>query len=99
MIDHDIAELYGVEPKRLNEQVKRNIERFSEEFCFQLNYEEFKNWKSQNFDAYAKFESFLAQANKEIVLIDNYVDLSVLQRLSKKQNGVDVKINTSPNPL
>ncbi|MBN2895329.1 MAG: ORF6N domain-containing protein [Campylobacterales bacterium] len=37
MIDRDLAELYGVEPKRLGEQVKRNIERFPEEFRFQLN--------------------------------------------------------------
>jgi predicted XRE-type DNA-binding protein len=37
MIDRDIAELYGVETKRLNEQVKRNIERFPEEFMFALN--------------------------------------------------------------
>ncbi len=37
MIDRDIAELYGVETKRLNEQVKRNIERFPSEFCFQLS--------------------------------------------------------------
>lgn len=47
MIDRDIAELYGVETRRLNEQVKRNIERFPEEFMFQLNEEEFENWKSQ----------------------------------------------------
>jgi len=37
MLDSDLAELYGVEVKRLNEQVKRNIERFPESFCFQLN--------------------------------------------------------------
>jgi hypothetical protein len=36
MVDRDLAELYGVEPKRLNEQVKRNIERFPKEFRFQL---------------------------------------------------------------
>ena len=47
MIDRDLAELYGVETKRLNEQVRRNIERFPEEFCFQLNKEEFENWRSQ----------------------------------------------------
>ena len=47
MIDRDIAELYGVETRRLNEQVKRNIERFPEEFMFQMNDEEFENWKSQ----------------------------------------------------
>ena len=40
MIDRDLAMLYGVETKRLNEQVKRNIERFPEDFMFQLTYEE-----------------------------------------------------------
>ena len=42
MIDKDLAELYGVENKRLNEQVKRNIDRFPENFRFQLNSEETK---------------------------------------------------------
>lgn len=37
MIDRDLAELYQVQTKRLNEQVKRNINRFPEEFCFQLD--------------------------------------------------------------
>ena len=203
MIDRDIAELYGVETRRLNEQVKRNIERFPEEFMFQLNEEEFENWKSQIatsnsdkmglrkrpfaftehgvtmlasvlksetavkasiqivkafvsmrhfvqsnslifaelksirehqletdlhlkesdkridqlftlmdkynvndtqgiffqgqiFDAYAKFESFIQSAKKEIILIDNYVDLSVLQRLAKKKKGVNIIIYTDP---
>ena len=36
MIDRDLAELYGVETKRLNEAAKRNIERFPERFRFQL---------------------------------------------------------------
>ena len=40
MLDRDLAMLYGVETKRLNEQVKRNIERFPEDFMFQLNKEE-----------------------------------------------------------
>lgn len=40
MIDRDLSELYGVETKRLNEQVKRNIERFPERFRFQLTEEE-----------------------------------------------------------
>lgn len=196
MIDRDIAELYGVETKRLNEQVKRNIERFPDEFCFQLNDSEFHNWKSQFatsnsdkmglrkkpyaftehgvtmlatvlksetavkasiqivkafvsmrkfllnnaqifqrldslemhriesdkridelfdrmdryaiddtqgiffqgqiFDAYAKFESFIAQARQSIVLIDNYIDLSVLERFTKKNAGVQVTIYTNP---
>ena len=47
MIDRDIAELYGVETKVLNQAVKRNIERFPENFMFQLDEIEFKNWRSQ----------------------------------------------------
>ena len=231
MIDRDLALLYGVETKRLNEQVKRNIERFPERFMFQLTKEEqeyydcqrsqiatlevenngqslrsqiatLNDLKSQNatsnmrgkyskylsyafteqgvamlssvlrsetavqvsirimdafvtmrrflqnnaqifvelgfikqhliesdlhhkendqkierlftlmdrykiedkqgiffqgqiFDAYAKFESFIQQAKKEIILIDQYVDLTVLERLAKKQKGVAVTIYTS----
>ena len=40
MLDHDLATLYGVETKRLNEQVKRNIKRFPEDFMFQLTWDE-----------------------------------------------------------
>lgn len=40
MIDSDLAEMYGVETKRLKEQVKRNIERFPDDFMFQLTSEE-----------------------------------------------------------
>ena len=197
MIDRDIAELYGVETRILNQAVKRNMERFPNEFCFQLNENEFEKWKSQFvisnsikmglrkrpfafteqgvamlsavlksdkavtasiqiikafvsmrrfllsnaqifqrldsleihriesdkridelftrmdrykiddtqgiffqgqiFDAYAKFQSFISQAQKEIILIDNYVDLSVLERLATKNSGVDVTIYTLPN--
>ena len=198
MIDRDIAELYGVETKVLNQAVKRNIDRFPERFMFQLNQEEFCFLRSQFvtsktetrggrqylpyafteqgcamlssvlksetavqvsikimdafvamrrflmsnaqifqrldsleihriesdkridelftrmdrykiddtqgiffqgqiFDAYAKFQSFISQAQKEIILIDNYVDLSVLERLATKNIGVDVTIYTLPN--
>lgn len=48
MIDEDLALLYGVEVKRLNEQVKRNIKRFPDMFRFQLTKEEFANLKSQS---------------------------------------------------
>ena len=202
MIDRDIAELYGVETRRLNEQVKRNSERFPEEFCFQLTKEETESissksqiatlnvsgnlrgsnikkmpfafteqgvamlstvlksdtavsmsiqimkafvamrkfmlinaqvfqrldniekhqistdskinelfdkmdkykindtqgifFQGQIFDAYAKFESFIAQAQKEIILIDNYIDLSILERFTKKKPTVNIKIWTAP---
>jgi ORF6N domain. len=197
MVDRDLAELYGVETKVLNQAVKRNIERFPERFMFQLNEKEFEFLRSQIvtsktetrggrqylpyafteqgvamlasvlksdtavltsimiidafvafrrflqnnskifteidylkrhaiesdkkidelfdkmdrykiedkqgiffqgqiFDAYAKFESFIAEAEKEIVLIDNYVDLTVLERFSKKKNNIKVTIYTCP---
>jgi len=47
MLDSDLAALYGVTTSRLNEQVKRNIERFPDDFMFQLTKEEFDNLKSQ----------------------------------------------------
>jgi S-adenosylmethionine synthetase len=47
MIDRDLAMLYGVETKRLKEQVKRNIVRFPNDFMFVLSKEEFENWRSQ----------------------------------------------------
>lgn len=47
MLDSDLAELYGVETRRLNEQVKRNSDRFPEDFMFRLTATEFKNLKSQ----------------------------------------------------
>ncbi len=203
MLDRDLAELYGVETRVLNQAVKRNIERFPEDFMFMLetfeknelitNCDRFNTMKhssvlpyafteqgvamlssvlkskeaadvnikimrafvqmrhfmqsnvrlfaeidsikkhlldsdihhrehdkqiaelfslmdkynvndtqgiffqGQIFDAYAKFETFIQSATKEIVLIDNYVDLSVLQRLTKKQPGVNVTIYTKTN--
>ena len=48
MIDRDLAILYGVETKRLNEQVKRNSKRFPSDFCFQLTVAEDDNLRSQN---------------------------------------------------
>ena len=47
MLDSDLAMLYGVENRRLNEQVKRNLNRFPNDFMFQLNVDEFQNLKSQ----------------------------------------------------
>ena len=47
MLDSDLAMLYQVETKYLNRAVKRNIDRFPEDFCFQLSAEEFENLKCQ----------------------------------------------------
>jgi len=206
MLDRDLAELYGVPTKRLNEQVKRNSERFPASFMFQLSEQEFENWRSQFatssadkiglrrppytfteqgvamlsavlhsdtaiqmsirimnafvtmrhflqssarvfaeidsinrhlialdmnqtvtdnkieelfnlidkyniqetqgiffrgqiFDAYVKFESIIADAKREIILIDNYADLTVLKHLTHKQSQVNVIIYTEPHKI
>ncbi|MBP5368682.1 MAG: ORF6N domain-containing protein, partial [Bacteroidales bacterium] len=196
MLDSDLAEIYGYATKAFNQQVKNNIERFDDDFRFQLTedetnylrskfltanissmsrslpyafteqgiymlmtvlkgdlavaqsktlirlFREMKHFVQNNmllfdeiasikqhqlntdkrvdelftlldkynvkdtqgifyqgqiFDAYAKFQSFIAQAQTEIILIDNYVDVSVLERLATKNSGVAVTIYTSNN--
>ena len=47
ILDSDLAELYGVETRRLNEQVRRNKNKFPEDFMFQLTHQEFSDLKSQ----------------------------------------------------
>jgi hypothetical protein len=47
MIDKDLAELYGVETRILNQAVRRNLKRFPEDFMFQMTQQEFSDWKSQ----------------------------------------------------
>jgi len=47
MLDSDLAELYGVENRALNQAVKRNVERFPEDFMFQLTSEEYESLRSQ----------------------------------------------------
>ena len=47
MLDKDLAEMYGVETKRLKEAVRRNMQRFPEDFMFEMTKEELENWRSQ----------------------------------------------------
>ena len=47
IVDRDLANLYGVETRVLNQAVKRNIKRFPSDFMFQMTPEEMKTWKSQ----------------------------------------------------
>jgi hypothetical protein len=54
-------------------------------------------FQGQIFDAYIAFQSLIQKAQKEIILIDNYIDLTVLERLSKKNPKVLVTICTRPD--
>ena len=200
MLDSDVAMLYHYETKKINQAVRRNIERFPEKFCFQLSEKEVNdNWsqivtssdkedikhrgkkylplafteqgiamlsgilrneiavqvsinimdafvemrrfllnngqiferltnveykliehdhkfdkvfdqlendenikqkvffQGQVYDAFSMIIDLIKKANKEIILIDNYVDIETLNILSKKNNDVDVKIYTKSN--
>ena len=71
MLDSDLAMLYGVETKRLNEQVKRNINRFPEDFMFQLTQDEASHSRSQfvtlnNYDASRSQIATLKQGSESL---------------------------------
>ena len=88
----------AIELKQLEYQ-KDTDEKFGRIFEYMANHEE-ENQKifydGQIFDAFSFLTDIIGHAKKEIVLIDGYVDLSVLQRLAKKQKGVNVTIYTDP---
>jgi hypothetical protein len=70
MLDFVLAAMYGVETKRLNEQVKRNIERFPEDFMFQLTKGEFEILKSQiSNDLKSHFATSNHSDSQEIVIL------------------------------
>lgn len=87
MLDRDLATLYCVETKRLNEQVKRNSERFPNDFMFQLTKEEFENWKSQ----FATSKSILMGARK-LPYAFTEQGIAMLSSVLKSQTAVDVNI-------
>jgi hypothetical protein len=72
MLDRDLAEMYGVETRRLNEQVKRNEKRFPVDFMFKLTEQEFADWMSQ-----------IATSNKDIVLKMEQLEKRILQQDTK----------------
>ncbi|MBE0469891.1 MAG: ORF6N domain-containing protein [Methyloprofundus sp.] len=87
MLDRDLAELYGVETRRLNEQVKRNTARFPESFMFQMSKTELQNWVSQN-----------ATSNREVMglrkqpLVFTEQGVAMLSAVLKSETAVQVSI-------
>lgn len=87
MLDRDLAELYGVETRRLNEQVKRNSERFPNEFMFQLTKQELENWISQ-----------FATSNKELMGLRKLPfafseqGVSMLSAVLKSKSAIEMSI-------
>src|SRR3989304_3782451 len=87
MIDRDIAELYGVETKNLNRQVKRNIQRFPEEFMFQLTVEE----RNQLVTICHRFKTMKHSSSLPYVFTEHGV--AMLASVLKSDRAVKISIN------
>lgn len=85
MIDRDVAELYGVKTKVLNQAVKRNSERFPETFLFQVSDSE-KNELVTNCDRFASLKHSSAKSSN--TLIDSYIDDTVHTLFAKRAKKV-----------
>ena len=83
MIDKDLAGLYQVEVKRLNESVKRNLKRFPEDFMFQLTTEEWQNLKSQ----------FATSRPKKLPYAFTELGVSMLSSILNSELAIEVNIN------
>ena len=90
MLDEDLAVLDGVEAKRLNEQVKRNIERFPEKFRFQLTENEYENLRSQF--ATLSFEKGWGKHRKYLPYVFTEQGVSMLSAVLKSQTAIEVSI-------
>lgn len=89
MLDSDLAEIYGVESKRLNEQVKRNLLRFPEAFRFQLTEEEFEGLRSQ----IATLKSLRrGQHRKYLPYVFTEQGVSMLSAVLKSKTAVEISI-------
>lgn len=95
MLDRDLAKMYNVETKVLNQAVKRNSGRFPERFMFQLSKEEFDNWKSQivtsNMMSQSEIESF-KMAVRRAPYAFNEQGVAQLSAVLKSDTAIEVSI-------
>ena len=90
MIDSDVAKLYNCETKYINRVVKRNIERFPEEFCFQLNETEFEVLRCQ---FVTLNENGRGQHRKYLPYVFTEQGIAMLSALLKSDIAINVSIN------
>lgn len=90
MLDEDLAVLYGVESKRLNEQVKRNIERFPEKFRFQLTENEYEILRSQF--ATLRFDKGWGTHKKYLPYVFTEQGVSMLSAVLRSKTAIEVSI-------
>jgi len=92
ILDKDLSELYEVESKRLNEQVKRNIERFPENFRFQLTQKEYENLRSQFATLSLDLESTWGKHTKYLPYVFTEQGVSMLSAVLKSKVAIEVSI-------
>lgn len=90
MIDKDLALLYGVETKRLNEQVKRNIERFPEDFMFQLTMEEYQLKNCQDLKSQIATSSWGGTRKRPYAFTEN--GIAMLSSILRSETAIAVNI-------
>ncbi|MBI4745674.1 MAG: ORF6N domain-containing protein [Deltaproteobacteria bacterium] len=88
MLDSDLAELYGVGTKRLNEQVQRNIKRFPSDFMFQMTEEEFYSLRSQ----FATLKKGRGAYRKYLPYVFTEQGVSMLSSVLKSEKAIEVNI-------
>lgn len=91
MLDSDVANLYHYETKKINQTVKRNIERFPEKFCFQLTEVETENLRSQFVTSSLKKENYGGRRYLPYVFTEQ--GIAMLSGLLKNEIAVKVSIN------
>lgn len=89
MLDFDLAELYEVETKVLNQAVKRNSERFPMDFMFQLTKGEFDSLRSQ----FVTLETGRGQHSKYLPFVFTEQGLAMLSGVLKSKKAIDVNIS------
>ena len=91
MLDSDVAMLYHYETKNINKAMKRNIERFPEDFCFRLTKEESDNLKFQNGTSSLKEENY--GGRRKLAYVYTKQGISMLSGLLKNEIAIQVSIN------
>ena len=88
LLDRDLSQLYGVETKRLKEAVRRNRNRFPEDFMFELTKEEFKNWRTQ----FASSNSSLKMGVRYLPMVFTEQGIAMLSSVLKSEKAIAVNI-------
>ena len=91
MLDKDLAELYSVETRRLNEQVRRNIERFPEDFMFQLTKEEFTSCCSDS-DLISQFATSSWGGSRKLPFAFTENGIAMLSSVLRSGSAIEANI-------